>query len=88
VYFGVELYPEFTAKAAVLCARLVRNHPLPDGNKRSAYLSLREFVARNGYHWNPPTDDETVSVMEALAAGEMSERDFKSWLDDGRISRP
>lgn len=32
--FGeVEFYPEFVTKAAVLCARLAWNHPLPDGNK-------------------------------------------------------
>lgn len=36
--FGeVEFYPEFVTKAAVLCARLAWNHPLPDGNKRAAW---------------------------------------------------
>lgn len=30
---GVEAYPDFETKAAVLCWHLVRNHPLPDGNK-------------------------------------------------------
>lgn len=46
---GDEFYPEFADKAAVLCSRLARNHPLPDGNKRTAYLCLIEFVERNGY---------------------------------------
>ena len=45
---GVELYPDVVDKAAVLCVRLARNHPLPDGNKRVAYLALLEFLARNG----------------------------------------
>jgi death on curing protein len=35
--FGdVDLYPDFVTKAAVLLVRLVKNHPLPDGNKRAA----------------------------------------------------
>jgi death-on-curing protein len=33
---GVDFYPECALKAAVLCVRLARNHPLPDGNKRAA----------------------------------------------------
>jgi prophage maintenance system killer protein len=33
---GVEAYPDFATKAAVLCWHLVKNHPLPDGNKRCA----------------------------------------------------
>src|SRR5438093_6708012 len=30
-------------KAAVLCVRLARNHPLPDGNKRLAYLAMLDW---------------------------------------------
>ena len=30
------LFPNVVGKAAVLCWRLARNHPLPDGNKRAA----------------------------------------------------
>ena len=39
-----EFYPEFVDKAAVLLERLARNHPLPDGNKRAAWVTLRVFV--------------------------------------------
>ena len=38
---GVEAYPDFETKAAVLCWHLVKNHPLPDGNKRCAFLVIR-----------------------------------------------
>ncbi|ADB53776.1 type II toxin-antitoxin system death-on-curing family toxin [Conexibacter woesei] len=47
--FGdVELYPELHKKAAILCSRIVRNHPLPDGNKRVGYVCMIEFIRRNG----------------------------------------
>jgi death-on-curing protein len=77
---GVEFYPEFAVKAAVLCARLLRNHPLPDGNKRAAWVSLQEFIARNGYSWSAPSVDEAEAVVVAVASGEMSEADLAAWL--------
>ncbi len=42
--------PEFIDKAAVLVVRLPQNHPLPDGNKRAAWVSLRV----NGTRLPPP----------------------------------
>jgi death-on-curing protein len=33
-----DFYPEFVDKAAVLIVRLARHHPLPDGNKRAAWV--------------------------------------------------
>ena len=44
---GVEFYPDLASKTAVLAARLINNHPLPDGNKRVGYLCALEFVARS-----------------------------------------
>jgi death-on-curing protein len=79
-FSGIEFYPDPIMKAAVLCARLARNHPLPDGNKRVAYLCLREFLVRNDFEFIRPSVDETVGVIEALAAGELAEPDFAEWL--------
>lgn len=89
---GYEAHPRFAEKAAVLCNRLCNNHPLPDGNKRAAYLSLREFVARNGYEWTPPEDDgpdgdETVKVLWGVAAGTVTESELAEWISD-RIGEP
>jgi death-on-curing protein len=77
---GVEFYPDMVDKAAVLCVRLARNHPLPDGNKRVAYLALVEFLARNGVEWAPPSVDETVAVIEGVAAGRVTESELADWL--------
>lgn len=77
---GVELYPDVIDKAAVLCVRLARNHPLPDGNKRVAYLALLEFLARNEIAWVPPSVDDTVATIERVAAGTISERELADWL--------
>lgn len=70
-----EKYPSLEEKAAVLCSRVVRNHPLPDGNKRTAFLCMLEFLALNGMSWKstPSDPDETASAIEQLAAGTLSE---------------
>lgn len=44
-----EFYPDFVDKAAVLLVRLVKNHPLLDGNKRAAWVTLRLFIDMNGW---------------------------------------
>jgi death-on-curing protein len=83
-FAGVELYPDVFDKAAVLCARLARNHPLPDGNKRVAYLAMLEFLARNEIEWLPPSVDDTVATIERIAAGTVSERELADWLRANR----
>jgi death-on-curing protein len=79
-FLGTEAYPEFEVKAAVLCSRLIRNHPLPDGNKRTAYLCLTEFVERNGHVWVSADPDETVEVMAGVAAREIGEDELTHWV--------
>ena len=81
---GIELYPDVFDKAAVLCVRLARNHPLPDGNKRVAYLALLEFLVRNGVEWAPSSVDDTVATIERVAAGTISERELADWLRSTR----
>ena len=81
---GVEFYPDPARKTAVLASRLIGNHPLPDGNKRVGYLCAIEFVARNGGRWtNPPDDpegDETVAMIEGVAAGAIGEDELAEWI--------
>jgi death-on-curing protein len=79
---GADRYPALAEKAAVLCSRLVRNHPLPDGNKRVALLAMLELVARNGGRWTPPPggQEEIAATIERLAARELSEAAFAAWV--------
>jgi len=80
--FGdTDFYPDFVEKAAVLVVRLVKNHPLPDGNKRAAWVTLRMFVEINGWSWNPtPTVDEAERAMLAIASGKWDQDEMARWL--------
>lgn len=77
-----EFYPTIRDKAAVLLCRLVRNHPLPDGNKRAGWASLTLFLDLNGYQWTPEPPDvpSTEAVIVSIAAGAVSEDDVARWI--------
>lgn len=81
--FGDEdFYPHIADKAAVLCWRLARNHPLPDGNKRAAWVSLVLFIDLNGGRWepDPPDVDDAEHTMLEVAAGEIDEETLAAWI--------
>jgi death on curing protein len=68
----------------VLTCRLAWNHPLPDGNKRAAWACLVLFIDLNDGGWDPdpPNVDEAEAAMLAIAAREVDEAWFASWLRD------
>ena len=77
--FGdTEFYPDFIDKAAVLIVHLAKNYPLPDGNKRTAWVTLRLFIEIN--EWTRRT---TRSVDEAEQA--VLSRQEVAGLDPGRL---
>ncbi len=81
--FGDEdFYPDLYDKAAVLTCRLAWNHPLPDGNKRSAWASLLLFVDLNAGSWDPdpPEVEDAVDAMLDVAAHKIDEESFAGWL--------
>jgi death-on-curing protein len=78
---GQEFYPDFVDKAAVLVVRLAKNHPLPDGNKRAAWASLRVFLEVNGWQFDPyPSVDDAEAAVLAIAAGDWDETATANWL--------
>ncbi len=88
--FGeTEFYPDFVDKPAVLIVRLAKNHPLPDGNKRAAWVALRMFVEINGWSWSErPSVDVGEQAVLAIAAGEWDENRMAEWLGARLVHEP
>ncbi len=79
--FGDEdFHPSPFEKAAVLCVRIARNHPLPDGNKRLAWTATVTFLAINGIELAANPDD-AVEFMLAVAAGTIEEQRAAEWIE-------
>ncbi len=76
-----EAYPDTAHKAGIYCSRIIRYHPLLDGNKRTGYDVMREFLERNGYEFVHPVDLlDTAKVIDELAASRITEAQFCAWV--------
>jgi death on curing protein len=81
--FGdVEVYPSILEKAAILLERLARNHPLPDGNKRTAFFLAGLFLEANGVPLLDAQPDVDVPMVERIAAGQVEHREILAWLSE------
>lgn len=76
-----DAYPDLIEKAAVLVEHLARNHPLPDGNKRAAFLSVWLFLEVNGRPFAGEDADSDVPMVEKIAAGEATPNEIIAWLE-------
>jgi death on curing protein len=67
------------ALAAAYAFGVARNHPFVDGNKRTAWVLARLFLALNGVTIAFAPEDAINTVL-ALAAGELSEEELADWF--------
>lgn len=71
--------PDLAALAAAYAFGLARNHGFSDGNKRTAWVTARIFIADNdGKLAFDPAD--AVRTVEAIASGAMGEDELAEWF--------
>lgn len=71
--------PDAADLAAAYAFGLARNHPLLDGNKRTAFVVMELFLNLNG--WALKADEtECISTMLSLTAGDLAEKTLAAWL--------
>ena len=71
--------------AASYAFGLVKNHPFIDGNKRTGFIVAVIFLEINGLRFTAGEVDATVRTL-ALAAGEMTEQAYATWLKENSKS--
>jgi death-on-curing protein len=74
-------HPESTIfeLAAAYGYGFARNHCFPDGNKRVALATMDVFLMLNGIDLIVD-EAETVAIVEAIAAGDLSQEELAEWL--------
>ena len=60
---GKEMYPDLFTKASVLLEALANYHTFSDGNKRTAYLATKAFLAMNGFHLRVKKKEALVFIL-------------------------
>lgn len=71
--------PDIADLAAAYAFAIAKAHAFADGNKRTAWVVARLFLADNGHRMSFERA-EAVEAMVDLAAGAMSEPNFAAWL--------
>lgn len=86
--------PDLAALAASLAYGLARNHPFVDGNKRTAHVCYRVFLALNDARLIA-SDEEKYITMLRLAEGSLTADELTAWLraylvldTDGSVNEP
>ncbi|WP_245433998.1 type II toxin-antitoxin system death-on-curing family toxin [Rhodomicrobium lacus] len=71
--------PDVADPAGAYAYELARNHGFVNGNKRTAWVVARVFLAESGakLHFNPL---DAIRVMEAVANGSMGKRELAAWF--------
>jgi len=77
--FAYAEQPDIIELAVAYTAGIIGNHPFVDGNKRSGFLVGVLFLELNGCHFKATEEGATQAIF-ALAAGELEEAAFTSWL--------
>lgn len=67
------------ALAAAYAFGIARNHPFVDGNKRTAWVLARSFLALNAAELAFDKID-ALRQVQALAAGDLSEDELADWF--------
>jgi death on curing protein len=78
--------PDAADLAAAYGLGLAKNHAFVDGNKRAAFLCMGLFLAHNGLRLTATQTDATLTVI-AVAAGELDEAAFASWIRSNSTKR-
>ena len=71
--------PDAADLAASYAYGLAKNHGFVDGNKRTAWVAARLFLADNGQCLEFDLDD-AVQVMEGVASGGIGESELADWF--------
>ena len=79
--------PDACDVAAAYAWGLARNHGFSDGNKRSAWIAARLFLADNScrLRFDPA---EAVRTVEAVAGGTMAKDALASWFRERLTDDP
>ncbi len=73
--------PDAADLAAAYAYGLSKNHGFVDGNKRTAWIAARLFLADNGYRLSFDPRD-AIRIMEHVASGVVTETELAGWFRD------
>jgi len=72
-------------KAIVLIAGIIKNHPFASGNRRTAFITTKDFILSNNCSIGVRDDPDHAKVLLGIREGFYSQEEIKKWLQNGKI---
>jgi death-on-curing protein len=83
--FGTDAYATLELKAAAMTQSIIKNHPMIDGNKRSAWIALNYFLVLNGSTL-AVSQEQAFDFVIGVATDLLSLEDMATWISAHRVS--
>ncbi len=72
-------------KAAVLLVGIVKAHPFASGNRRTAFLTAKELLTKNGGKMAVPDSSEQARILIGIREGFYTPDEICIWIQHGKI---
>lgn len=74
-------------KAVVLLKGIVQKHPFASGNRRTAFITTKEFILNNLSKFRIKDDPAYAKVMLGIREGYYTNEELKEWIKNGKIRK-
>ncbi len=72
-------------KAVCLLKGIVQKHPFASGNRRTAFVVVKEFLLKNNASFKVKDDPSYARVMLGIREKFYKDEEIKEWIKNGKI---
>jgi prophage maintenance system killer protein len=72
-------------KAVCLLKNLIQGHPFASGNRRTAFIVVKEFLIMNNKPFKVIDDPNHAKVMQGIRENFYTDKEIKEWFSHGKI---
>lgn len=72
-------------KATCLIKGLIQKHLFASGNRRTAFIVVKDFLIQNHESFNIPDDPAYAKIMQGIRENFYSHTEIKEWIKHGKI---
>lgn len=72
-------------KAIYLLKGIIQKHPFASGNRRTAFIVVKEFLLRNNMLFGVKDEPAHARVMQGIREDYYTNEEIKEWVKNGKI---
>ncbi len=72
-------------KSLILLKGITQKHPFASGNRRTAFITAKDFIVRNGFKFGIKDDPACARVLLGVRERFYSDKELKEWIQHGKI---